>query len=113
MFCKNIDRLISAPGHSHLPKEWKIFIDRSELSIKTVFLLFPNVSVAYGVHLKETFDILKLILDQIYRKQMANKCRFKVSTFNFIVANWSLKTGSVLGQKSVRNELLVPPAKII
>lgn len=144
VFCNNIDGLMSALGHKHLSKEWRLFIDGSKRSLKAVLLhngnILPSLPVAYGAHLKETYDILKLILEKInyvkhkwhvcadlkvvalilglqtgYTKYCCFLCEWdsRARSEHFIKQNWPLRSGLVIGHKNVKNEPLVPSEKII
>ncbi|KAL4705358.1 hypothetical protein ACJJTC_006844 [Scirpophaga incertulas] len=122
----------------------RLFIDGSKRSLKAVFLhngnKLPSVPVAYGAHLKETYDILKHILEKVnyeehkwhvcadlkvvalilglqtgYTKYCCFLCEWdsRARSNHFIKQNWPLRSGFVLGQKNVINEPLVPFEKII
>ncbi|KAL4710689.1 hypothetical protein ACJJTC_004334 [Scirpophaga incertulas] len=122
----------------------RLFIDGSKRSLKAVLLhngnKLPSVPVAYGAHLKETYDILKHILEKVnyeehkwhvcadlkvvalilglqtgYTKYCCFLCEWdsRARSNHFIKQNWPLRSGFVLGQKNVINEPLVPFEKII
>lgn len=144
VFCNNIDGLMSALGHNHQPEQWRLFIDGSKLSLKAVLLhngnILPSLPVAYGTHLKETYDILKLILEKInyatykwkicadlkvvalilglqtgYTKYCCFLCQWdsRARTDHYIKQNWCKRNEFIPGQKNVKNNPLVPPDKII
>lgn len=67
VICIEIDGLMSALNISHKSEEWRVFIDSSQLSLKAVFLhngnMLPSIPVGHAVHMKETYDDMKLRLD--------------------------------------------------
>ena len=144
VFCNNIDGLMSALGHTHVSQEWRLFIDGSKLSLKAVLLhngnILPSLPVAYGAHFKETYNILKLILEKVdyvkykwqicadlkvvalilglqtgYTKYCCFLCEWdsRARSDHYTKQNWPLRIGFVLGQKNIKNEPLVSPDKII
>ncbi|MGR0272090.1 hypothetical protein ACUWC3_28705, partial [Klebsiella pneumoniae] len=69
IFCSDIDGLINELGYNHNPKEWRLFIDSSKLSLKAVLLHIgndkPSIPIAYAAHMKETYDNMKTLLTEI------------------------------------------------
>lgn len=51
VFCNDISSLMETLGNEHNPTEWRLFIDASKVSLKTVLLhngnQFPSVPVAH------------------------------------------------------------------
>lgn len=55
--------------YTYSPDQWRLFIDSSKISLKAVLLHngneLPSVPLAHGVHVKETYENLKNLLQQI------------------------------------------------
>lgn len=68
-YCKDIPMLFAEMKQPFIPNEWRLFIDGSKTSIKTVLLHTgndkPSVPVAFSQGLKEEYDTMKAILDLI------------------------------------------------
>lgn len=66
-YCKDIRALFEALQVDYDPKDWRLFIDASSYSVKTVLLYNgntkPSIPIAHSVVLRENFDTLLLILD--------------------------------------------------
>ena len=78
-FCKDVEGLFGALGCHYDPQEWRLFIDSSCLSLKAVLLhngnMCPSIPVGHAVHMKETYDTIKLLLSSIqYSKHNWNLC---------------------------------------
>ena len=60
-------------GNSHKPEEWRLFIDWSKLSLKTVLLhnekMLPSIPVGYAAHMKVTKENIKHLLQCINYEQ--------------------------------------------
>ena len=69
-FCKNVNGLLAAVGITHVPAEWRLFIDSSTRSLKAVLLhngnRYPSLPLAYSVQKKENYDNVKELLEQIH-----------------------------------------------
>ena len=69
LYCHDVGAVLVALGHSHVPNEWRLFIDASKSSLKAALLhngnQYPSIPVAYSVSMKETYDNLRLVLDKI------------------------------------------------
>ena len=67
--CKNVDGLFRALNMSHCSNEWRLFIDSSKVSLKTVLLhngnVLPSIPVAHAFGIKESDDSLKQLLQYI------------------------------------------------
>lgn len=67
VFCCDADGLMNVLGIEHDPKEWRLFIDSSTLSLKAVLLhngnRLPSIPVGHAVYMKETYGNLKQLLD--------------------------------------------------
>ena len=64
--CNKVNKLLKALNISYDPAEWRLFIDSSKTSLKTVLLhngnTMPSVPVGYAIHMKETYDNIKQLL---------------------------------------------------
>ena len=63
VYCTDIDGLIVALRITHDPDEWRLYIDSSKTSLKTVLLhngnVLPSIIDGHAVHIKETYDNMK------------------------------------------------------
>ena len=61
--------LFEAIGITCSQNEWRLFIDSSSRSLKTVLLhngnKYPSLSLAHSVHLKEKYSSIKTLLDAL------------------------------------------------
>jgi hypothetical protein len=69
VFCYNVDGLIYALGSQYDQQEWRLFLDSSKQSLKTVLLHnrnhLPSIPVGQAVHMKETYENLKQLLNKL------------------------------------------------
>ena len=69
VYCNNICAVMDVLDHEHKTTEWRLLIDSSKTSLKSVLLhngnRFPSVSVAYATNMKETYENLKILLENI------------------------------------------------
>jgi len=69
VFCYDVDGLMNALGIKHEPQEWRLFIDSSKLSLKTVLLhngnQHPSIPVGHAVHMKKIYENLKQLLNRL------------------------------------------------
>ena len=60
VYCKNICAVMDVLDHEHKTTEWRLFIDSSKTSMKTVLLHNGNklasVPIAYTTNMKETYE---------------------------------------------------------
>lgn len=60
---------MQAIGHEQKSKEWRLFVDTSVLSLKTVLLhignIHPSIPIAHAVHMKEFYESMYFLLDKI------------------------------------------------
>ena len=65
-FCSNITGLFNEFKHAYRPKDWLLFIDGSNSSLKAVLLhhenLYRSIPVAYAPKTKETYEVFKKLL---------------------------------------------------
>jgi len=85
-YCKDIDGLMDAMHTRHSPEQWRLFIDASKTSLKTVLLhngnKLPSIPVAYAPSPKEIYTTMNNILVEVdYKKCWWEVCGdFKVIT---------------------------------
>ena len=67
--CTDIDGLMQTFNINHSPLDWRLFIDSSKLSLKTVLLHngnnLPSVPVGHSVHNKESYEKVNILMDAI------------------------------------------------
>ena len=78
-YFKDIDVLMDERGCEYNPVHWRLFIDSSKTSLKTVLLhkgnIKPSVPVGYGILRKKTHDTIKTFLDLLeYPKHNRKIC---------------------------------------
>ena len=66
-FCNNASGLFYSIGIPCIPSEWRLFIDSSLKSLRAVLLhngnKYPSLPLAHSVHLKETYENVKTVLN--------------------------------------------------
>ena len=66
-FCNNVSGPFYSIGNPCIPSEWRLFIDSSSKSFKAVLLhngnKYPSLLLAHLVHLKETYENVKTVLN--------------------------------------------------
>jgi hypothetical protein len=70
---------MTALGQDYKTDDWRLFVDSSKHSPKAVLLHNGNkhlsIPIAYAVHMKETYENMKNLLDKInYKKHYWNVC---------------------------------------
>jgi hypothetical protein len=70
---------MTALNINHKPEEWRLFIDSSKSSLKTVVPhngnVLPSSPVGYAVNMKESYDNMKLLLNCVnYKKYQWQVC---------------------------------------
>ena len=72
-FCTNVSRIFYSIGIPCIPSEWRLFIDSSSKSLKAVLLhngnKYPSLPLAHSVHLKETYENVKTVLNVLKNDQ--------------------------------------------
>jgi hypothetical protein len=57
---------MAAIGQDHKTDEWRLFVDPSKHTLKTVLLhngkKHPSIPIAYAMHMKETYENMKTYL---------------------------------------------------
>jgi len=68
-YAHDIDGLFKALSQDYIISDWRLFIDSSQRSLKAVLLhngnLKPCIPIAHSVHLTESYDNMKILLDAI------------------------------------------------
>ena len=66
-FCNNVSGLFYSIGIPCIRSEWRLFIDSSSKSLKAVLIhngnKYPSLPLAHSVHLKETYEKVKTVLN--------------------------------------------------
>lgn len=78
-YCHDIIGLFTGLSLDHVSAEWRLFIDSSQRSLKAVLLhngnSKPSIPIAHSVHLKESYDNMKVLLEAInYNAHQWNIC---------------------------------------
>jgi len=67
--CHDTNGVFRGLIHEQTPLEWQVFIDCSQRSLKAVVLHNENckafLPIFYSVHLNETYDEMKILLEAI------------------------------------------------
>ena len=80
IYCNDVNKLIKAVGDNHIANGWRLFIDSNKTSLKGVLMYsvdkFPSIPVAYVSHLKDCYEIIKMLLLKInYHAHCWSTCR--------------------------------------
>lgn len=71
--CPDVTKLMEIMEIKYHPKDWRLFIDSSKTSLKAVLLHTtnkkPSIPVAFSTETKETYSVLKTILEKIDYKR--------------------------------------------
>ena len=66
--CTDIDGLMQTLNINHNPLDWRLFIDLSKLSLKSLLLhnggTLPSIPVGHSVH-NESYENLKILMEAI------------------------------------------------
>ena len=79
IFCSYVRSVIEGFGQQHIPTDWPLFTEASEVGLKS-FLLhkgikFPSVSLAHVASMKESNENVEPLLEKIqHGKYIWNKC---------------------------------------
>jgi hypothetical protein len=69
VFCCDINGLMNSLNLEHNSTEWRLFIDSSKLSLKSVLLYNGNrlasIPIGHAVHMKESYANMTVLLDSI------------------------------------------------
>lgn len=144
VFCNDVPGLMSSLGTTHDPEHWRLFIDSSKTSLKAVLLhngnILASVPVGHSVHMKETYENLKLLLDKIkyenytwticgdlkvialllgqqggYTKMPCYMCEWdsRAKSEHWIRREWPARTDWIPGTKNILHQSLVPINKLL
>lgn len=73
VYCSDVPGLMKMFNIQHEAKDWRLFIDSSQRSLKAVLLhngnKYASIPVGYSVHLKERYENLALILIKLNYKE--------------------------------------------
>lgn len=144
-YCNIVTELMKAMGIEYEPDDWRLFIDGSKTSLKAVLLHIsnnkPSIPVAYSTETKETYDVLKKMLEDIkydehkwrvcsdlkvvailqgmqggYTKHMCFLCnwdsRYKEGC-QYLKRDWNLRGENVPGRLNVQKAELVQRENIL
>lgn len=144
VYCTNIDELFLHLGQVHKPEDWRLFIDSSKYSLKVVLLhngnKQPSIPIAYGINLKETYVVMKDVLEKInykkhswnicgdlkviaillgmqlgYTKYMCFLCEWdsRARDKHYVTKEWKKRSNLTPGEKNLIHEPLVKSNKIL
>ena len=142
VFCSDVEGLLNALGIKHDPQEWRLFIDSAKLSLKAVLLhngnQLPSIPVGHAVHMKETYDNLKHLLNCLqyskygwhlccdlkvvallmglqlgYTKYCCFLCEWdsRAKTLHYVRRDWPERKSLNVGEKNVQRLALVETQK--
>ena len=99
--------LMAALKITYDSSEWRLFIDSSKTSLKAVLLQNGNtmtsVPVDYVVHIKETYDNIKVLLKCInYNQHQWLLCGY-LKVVTLVIANTLNNYFSTIGKKLAKN----------
>ena len=143
-FCNNVSGLFYSIGIHCIPSEWRLFIDSSSKSLKAVLLhngnKYPSLPLAHLVHLKETYENVKTVLNVLKYDQYNWEVigDFKMIAFlmgmqrgftkypcylcvwdsrdtkaHYQKQVWPKREEFVVGEKNVKNIPLINPKKVL
>jgi hypothetical protein len=144
VFCQNVDALMQEMRITHNAQEWRLLIDSSKLSLKAVLLhntnQLPSIPVGHAVHMKETYENLKQLLEKIeyrmhgwqicadlkvvsllmglqqgYTKYRCFLCQWdsRAKDLNYIKRDWPPRASPKVEEMNVENPPLADSHKII
>ena len=68
-YCSDIFEIFNEIGIDYNPSDWRLFIDSSVKSLKSVLFhngnKFPSIPFGHSVHMKEEYENIKALLDMI------------------------------------------------
>ncbi|UYV76216.1 hypothetical protein LAZ67_13003055 [Cordylochernes scorpioides] len=114
--------LMEALGHDHDTEEWRLFVDSSKISLKTVLLhngnKFPSVPIAHASNMKETYENMKLLLRGLqfgYTKFCCFLCEWDSRDRErhcIKKKSWPNRENFTLGHKNIVNPPLIDSENI-
>ena len=67
--CTDIEGLMQKININHNPLDWRLFIDKSKLSLKAVLLQngknLSSIPVGHSIHNKESYENMKILMEDI------------------------------------------------
>jgi len=140
--CADIGGLMQTLNINHNPLDWRLFIDSSQLSLKTVLLhnTLPSIPVGYSVHKKESCENTKILMETInygkFKRQISGDlkviallirlqqgftkyCCFicesdsRARCLHYSTKDWPARKSLKPGNTNVENQPLVEPSKIL
>jgi len=75
VYCTDVNGIMQESGYTHRSEEWRLFIDSSKLSLKTVLLLLhnvnmlPSIPIGYAAHMTESYENMQHLLQYINNEQ--------------------------------------------
>ena len=143
-FCNNVSGLFYSVGIPCIPSEWRLFIDSLSKSLKAVLLhngnKYPFLPLAHSVHLKETYEIVKTVLNVLNYDQYNWEVIGNLKMIAFLMGMqegftkypcylclwdsrdtkahyqkqvWPKREEFVVGEKNVKNIPLINPKKVL
>lgn len=93
VYCNNIPALFRKMGMEFIPEDWRLFIDSSTRSLKSVLLHNGNrygcIPIAHSTKLKEQYENVKKVLEKIcYHQHQLSVC-VDLKMVNFLLGQQS------------------------
>jgi len=67
--CTDIGGLMQTLSINHIPLDWQLFLDSSNLSLKAIFLhngnTLPSIPLVHSVHNKESYENVKILMEAV------------------------------------------------
>ncbi|KAG8229531.1 hypothetical protein J437_LFUL004937 [Ladona fulva] len=127
VYCSDEKGLMGQFNIPYAPGDWRLFIDSSKRSLKAVLLhngnMHASVPVGHSVHLKETYDNMKVLLTTIHYEDhnwMGTKfpcfiCEWdrRVRDKHWEQKQWPRRLELVPGDKNIKCDPLVERDRIL
>ena len=79
---KDVCFVMEVLGREYNPDLWRLFIDSSKVSLKVVLLHngngYPSIPLAHAANMKESYEIMKLLLGKINYDEFKSKLRVEI-----------------------------------
>ena len=135
-YCTNVNGLMNDLEYEHNPADWRLFIDSSKTSLKTVLLhnenSKPSIPVGHSTSRKETYNTMKVLFEQLnypkytwkicsdqkvvslllgYIKHMCFLCLWdsRHDSSHYAVKVWPPRENPCVGTYNVKHQPLVDP----
>ena len=143
-FCNDVRGLFDSIGIPYDPSNWRLFIDSSSKSLKAVLLhngnIYPSIPLAHSVHLRETYDNVKTLLNALkydqnnwevigdfkmiaflmgmqggFTKYPCHLCLWdsRDTKAHYEKQVWPKRKEFVIGDKNVKHDPLIDPKKVL